>query len=148
MKYNLLIKSIETSLPKNYFRIVDLKKKNKSWNIKKIINKTGIEKIWYTKKNQTALDLAYEAGRKLLKKVDKKSIDTLIYVTQSPDYFLPSNACILQNKLKLNKSVSAFDINLGCSGFVYALSVASSMASSGMSKNILIICSDTYTKYI
>ena len=73
MKYNLLIKSIETSLPKNYFRIVDLKKKNKSWNIKKIINKTGIEKIWYTKKNQTALDLAYEAGRKLLKKVDKKS---------------------------------------------------------------------------
>tara|TARA_B100001057_G_scaffold471355_1_gene533607 strand:- start:667 stop:1644 length:978 start_codon:yes stop_codon:yes gene_type:complete len=148
LKYNLLIKSIETSLPKNYFRIVDLKKKNKSWDIKKIIDKTGIEKIWYTKKNQTALDLAYEAGRKLLKKVDKKSIDTLIYVTQSPDYFLPSNACILQNKLKLNKSVSAFDINLGCSGFVYALSVASSMVSSGMSKNILIICSDTYTKYI
>ena len=148
MKYNLLIKSIETAIPKNYLKIKDLCKKNKSWNFKKIVNKTGIEKIWYTSKSQTALDLAYEACKKILKKNNKNSIDTLIYVTQSPDYFLPTNACILQNRLKLKKSVSAFDINLGCSGFVYALSVASSLIKSGMSKKTLIVCSDTYTKYI
>ena len=148
MKYNLQIKCIETALPKNSFKISSLKKKNPTWDIKKIIEKTGIEKIWYTKKNQTALDLGFEASKKVLKKINKKSIDTLIYVTQSPEYFLPTSACILQNKLGLNNNVKAFDINLGCSGFVYALFVASSLTQNNMSKNILIVCADTYTKYI
>ena len=148
MKYNLSIKCIETALPKNNFKISSLKKKNPTWDIKKIIDKTGIEKIWYTKKNQTALDLGFEASKKVLKKINKKSIDTLIYVTQSPEYFLPTTACILQYKLGLDNNVKAFDINLGCSGFVYALFVASSLVQNNMSKNILIVCADTYTKYI
>ena len=148
MKYNLSIKCIETALPKNSFKISSLKKKNPTWDIKKIIDKTGIEKIWYTKKNQTALDLGFEASKKVLKKIDKKTIDTLIYVTQSPEYFLPSSACILQYKLGLNNNVKALDINLGCSGFVYALFVACSLVQNKMSKNILIVCADTYTKYI
>ena len=148
MIYNLSIKAIETALPKNSFKISSLKKKNPTWDIKKIIAKTDIEKIWYTRKNQTALDLAFEASKKVLKKINKESIDTLIYVTQSPEYFLPTTACILQHKLGLNNRVKAFDINLGCSGFVYALFVASSLAQNNMSKNILIVCADTYTKYI
>jgi len=148
LKYNLTIKAIETALPKNSFKISSLKKKNPTWDIKKIIDKTGIEKIWYTNKNQTALDLGFEASKKVLKKINKKSIDTLIYVTQSPEYFLPTTACILQYKLGLNNNVKAFDINLGCSGFVYALFVASSLVQNNMSKNILIVCADTYTKYI
>ena len=148
MKYNLSIKAIETALPKNSFTISSLKKKNPTWDIKKIIDKTGIEKIWYTNKKQTALDLGFEASKKVLKKINKKSIDTLIYVTQSPEYFLPTTACILQYKLGLNNNVKAFDINLGCSGFVYALFVASSLVQNNMSKNILIVCADTYTKYI
>ena len=148
MKYNLSIKCIETTLPKNNFNIAQLKKKNPTWDIKKIIDKTGIEKIWYTKKDETALDLALNASKKLIKKINKKTIDTLLYVTQSPDYFLPTNACILQNNLGLSTNVKAFDINLGCSGFVYALYVASSFVQNNMSKNILIVCADTYTKYI
>lgn len=148
MKYNLSIKIIETALPKNNIKISFLKKKNPNWDIKKIIAKTGIEKIWYTKKNQTALDLAFEASKKVLKKTNKKSIDTLIYVTQSPEYFLPTTACILQHKLGLNNNVKAFDINLGCSGFVYALFLASSLVQNNLSKNILIVCADTYSKYI
>ena len=148
MKYNLSIKAIETALPKNSFKISSLKRKNPTWNIKKIIDKTGIEKIWYTQKNQTALDLGFQASKKVLKKINKKSVDTLIYVTQSPEYFLPTTACILQHKLGLNNNTKAFDINLGCSGFVYALFVASSLVQNNMSKNILIVCADTYTKYI
>ena len=148
MKYNLTIKCIETALPKNSLRISSLKKKNPNWDINRIISKTGIEKIWYTNKNQTALDLAFKASSKVLKKIKKKSIDTLIYVTQSPDYFLPTNACILQNRLGLNTNTKAFDINLGCSGFVYAMFVASSFIQNNMSSNILIVCADTYTKFI
>ena len=148
MKYNLSIKAIETALPKNSFTISSLKKKHPTWDIKKIIDKTGIEKIWYTDKSQTALDLGFEASKKVLKKINKKTIDTLIYVTQSPEYFLPTSACILQYKLRLNNNVKSFDINLGCSGFVYALFVASSLVQNNMGKNILIVCADTYTKYI
>jgi len=148
LKYNLSIKAIETALPKNSFTISSLKKKHPTWHIKKIIDKTGIEKIWYTDKSQTALDLGFEASKKVLKKINKKTIDTLIYVTQSPEYFLPTTACILQYKLRLNNNVKSFDINLGCSGFVYALFVASSLVQNNMGKNILIVCADTYTKYI
>jgi 3-oxoacyl-[acyl-carrier-protein] synthase-3 len=148
LKYNLSIKSIETALPRNSFKISSLKKKNPTWDIEKIVEKTGIEKIWYSKKNQTALDLAYEASKKILKKNNKKLIDTILYVTQSPEYFLPSSSCILQHKLGLNKNVKALDINLGCSGFIYALFVASSLIQNKMSKNILIVCADTYTKFI
>ena len=76
------------------------------------------------------------------------NIDLLILVTQSPDYTIPTSACILQDRLNLSKNCLAFDVNLGCSGFVYALSVAGSLIDSGVAQKGLIICSDTYTKYI
>jgi len=69
-------------------------------------------------------------------------------VTQSPDYVLPTSACILQDRLGLSKKCMAFDINLGCSGFIYALSIVGSLIESGVAKKGLILCSDTYTKYI
>jgi len=84
----------------------------------------------------------------LLRDFDSESIDSLIFVTQSPDYILPTSACILQDKLNLPSHCLAFDINLGCSGFVYALSVAGSLIETGLSDNTIIICSDTYSKYI
>lgn len=146
--YNSSIKYIETYLPKNNFKISSLNKKNKNWDIKKIIDKTGIEKIWYTKNNETALDLATNASKKILKKISKDTIDTVIYVSQSPEYFLPSSSCILQYRLGLKNNVKTFDLNLGCSGFIYALSVAASFIQSEMSQKILIVCTDTYTKYI
>ena len=72
----------------------------------------------------------------------------VFFVSQSPEYALPTTACIIQDELKLNKNCAAFDINLGCSGFPYALSVVSSMLENHVCSKALIICSDTYTKYI
>ena len=92
MKYYSTIKYIETMLPKNSVKVNSLKKNNPSWNIKKIIKKTGINKIWFTKNDQTAMDLGIGAAKKVLKKFNKNSIDTLLYVTQSPEYFLPSTS--------------------------------------------------------
>ena len=148
LKFHSKIEAIETYLPKNFYLVKKFKKENKDWDVNKIISKTGIKKVWYSSKNETALDLAYKAGKKLVKKIDKSTIDTLIFVTQSPDYFLPTSACILQNKLKLNQDVKCFDINLGCSGFIYALSIAAAYIETDISKRTLIICSDTYTKFI
>ena len=115
---------------------------------KKIINKIGIETRRIADKNIYSNDLAIKSAKKLLKSVNSKSIDFLIYCTQTPDYLIPTNACVIQNTLKLKKNIGAFDINLGCSGYVYSLSIAKSLIVSGQAKNILLITSDTYSKFI
>jgi len=68
--------------------------------------------------------------------------------TQSPDYLLPSTACIVQERLRLPTSTAAFDINLGCSGYIYGLAIASSMIRTGLANRALLINSDTYSKFI
>ncbi len=126
-----------------------LERDNPDWDIQKILQKTGINQRYISSEVQTAVDLAYESGKLLLSGVlNKAEIDLLILVTQSPDYVLPSSACILQDQLGLSKSCMAFDVNLGCSGFVYALGIASSLIDSGVAHKGLILCADTYTKYI
>ncbi|SVD82937.1 uncharacterized protein METZ01_LOCUS435791, partial [marine metagenome] len=126
----------------------DLLLENPDWDMSKIVEKTGISTRSIASSSQTAVDLAFEAGIKLLKDVSsKEDIDLIILVTQSPDYVLPTSACILQNQLGLSKKCMAFDINLGCSGFVYAISVVSSLIESGVAKKGLILCSETYSKY-
>lgn len=126
-----------------------LKNDNPSWEISKIFEKTGIKNRYISDPKETSLDLAYAAGKKvLLSSGLTKSINLLILVTQSPEYFLPSGSCILQDRLGLKKEIMAFDINLGCSGYIYALSVAGSLIESKIADTALIVCSDTYTKYI
>ena len=139
------ISDIQYKLPKNKISIKKICRRN-NWNYKKTVATTGIKFIYLSNKTETALSLAIKSCNKL--KLDKSSIDGLIYVTQSPEYILPSTSCILQNKLKLKKDIIAFDINQGCSGFVQALFVAMSFLKTNKFRKILLICSDTYTKYI
>jgi 3-oxoacyl-[acyl-carrier-protein] synthase-3 len=106
----------------------DLLLDNPDWDMSKISEKTGIFSRSIASPHQTAVDLAFEAGDKLLKDISfKEDIDLIILVTQSPDYLLPTSACILQNQLGLSKNCMSFDINQGCSGFVYSLAVATSL---------------------
>jgi 3-oxoacyl-[acyl-carrier-protein] synthase III len=143
------IDSIEYYLPEKKESDKDLLLDNPDWDMSKIVEKTGISTRSIASSDQTAVDLAFEAAIKLLKGVSsKEDIDLIILVTQSPDYVLPTSACILQNQLGLSKKCMAFDINLGCSGFVYAISVASSLIESGVASKGLVLCSETYSKYI
>ena len=114
------ITSVEYFLPK---KKIDLEKlcKRYNWPYKKVIQATGIKYRYQATKNESALDLAISACKKLNFK--NKSIDALIYVTQSPEYLLPTTACIIQ-KLNLRNDILAFDINQGCSGYVYGLFTA------------------------
>lgn len=80
--------------------------------------------------------------------IDKSTIDFILLCTQSPDYFLPTTACLLQSKLDLPTSVGALDFNLGCSGYVYGLSLAKSLIFGGVAKNILLLTAETYSKFI
>jgi 3-oxoacyl-[acyl-carrier-protein] synthase III len=120
------------------------------WTVEKISKKTGIYSRPIAGNDEFASDMAIAASQKLFKdsKISPSSLDYLLYCTQSPDYFLPTTACILQDKLGLPNSVGAIDYNLGCSGYVYGLSLAKSLIISGQSSKLLLITSETYSKYI
>ena len=130
-----------------YFRpkLFNLEKIIKKKNFQKIFERTGIKKISRTGKKKSALYLAQEAAKLVIK---NHKVDGIIYVSQSPEYFLPSGACILQDRLGLPKNIFAFDVNQGCSGYIYGLCLANSLIRNSVAKNILLICSDTYSKYI
>jgi len=126
-----------------------LQRENPDWDLPKILEKTGILTRHVAGDGETAVDLAFKAGSSLLAdRADAKDSDLLILVTQSPDYVLPTSACILQDRLGLSKDCMAFDVNLGCSGFVSALSIAGGQIESGAAHKAIILCADTYLKYI
>lgn len=147
---HVYINEVEYFLPlnkENNLKFLNKIGKNKIVS-KKIINKIGIKNRRVAEKNIYSNNLAIKSAKKVLKKQNKESVDFLIYCTQTPDYLIPTNACILQDQLKLKKKIGAFDINLGCSGYVYSLSIAKSLIISGQANNILLITSDTYSKFI
>ena len=100
--------------------------------------------------NETASDLAVKAATKLFQEnnITKDDVDFLLFCTQSPDYFMPSTACIIQNRLGIPTTAGAFDYDLGCSGYVYGLAIANSFVDSGLAKNVLLLTADTISKYL
>lgn len=97
----------------------------------------------------TTSDLSYYAAEKLIADLawDKREIEALIFVSQTPDYILPATACILQDRLGLSKECYASDISLGCSGWVYGLSSVASLLSSGTIKKALLLCGDAKKRF-
>jgi 3-oxoacyl-[acyl-carrier-protein] synthase-3 len=142
------ISNIEYYLPERILNNSQLEKEFPEWNSEKIAEKIGIKQRHIAEKNQTALDLGFKAAEKLFKTFDKDEIDFLLFCTQSPDYFLPTGACILQDKLGLRKNIGALDFNLGCSGFVYGLALAKGLIQSSIAHNVLLITAETYSKHI
>ena len=138
---------ISTYFPSKVVTNNDLQLEFPNYNFEKLGKKIGIEQRHICKENQTSLDLAVMASTELFLKVDKYSIDFVIYCTQSPEYYLPTTACILQDKLGLKKC-GAFDYNLGCSGYVYGLAMAKSFIRSNLAKNILLVTAESYSRYI
>ena len=144
------IKLIEFYLPEKIETNDDLIKENPDWNIQKISSKTGIKQRHIAAIDETSLDMAVKVGNIFFEKnpKTKDEIDYLIFCTQSPDYFLPTSACIVQNKLGLNNHIGAIDVNQGCSGFVYSIGLAKGLIESKQASNVLLITSETYSKFI
>lgn len=143
---NISLDSISYHLASKKETITDLKDDNPDWDVDLIYSKTGVETRYVSSPNETALSLCIDAAKKL--EFDPNDIGACIFVSQSPDYMLPTSACIAQEKLGLNRDTAAFDINLGCSGFIYALSVAKGILSDIDQSKALLLCGDTYTKFI
>ena len=144
------IKYIDYYLPEKVLTNEDIVRQFPEWTVDKIEKKIGIKERHITVDGETASDLAVKAAESLINKnnVDKSQIDYLIFVTQSPDYHLPTTACLIQTRLGLSKQITAIDVNLGCSGFVTGLSLAKAIILSGQAKNVLLLTAETYSKYM
>lgn len=144
------ISSVDYFLPEQTLSNEDLAREFPEWSVEKIAAKTGINVRHIAGENEFASDLATGAGRKLIDAtgVSPEDIDYLIVCTQSPDFFLPTTACIVHEALGLRKTAGAVDVNLGCSGYIYSLGQAKGLIESGQVSNVLVITVDTYSKFV
>lgn len=144
------INAIAYHLPETVLSTADLAAEFPEWSVEKIDNKTGIQQRHIAAPGECASDLAVKAAEKLFASgaVTPSGVDYLLLCTQSPDYFLPTTACLIQDRLGLPTHAGALDFNLGCSGFVYGLGLAEGLIASQQASRILLITADTYSKYI
>ena len=145
-----IIKNIEYVLGSNQIKNNFFYDKYPDYNFKRFEQKVGIKKRFVCRENENIITLAIKSCNKLFKNsnIKKDEIEFLILCTQSPEYLIPTNSCIIQDKLGLKNCTGSFDFNLGCSGYVYGLSIAKGLIESGQVKNVLLVTSETYSKYI
>lgn len=142
------ISKIEYYLPQQVLTNEDLEKQFPEWSSERIQEKVGISQRHISSDSETVLDMAVQSSEKIFENYDRNKVDFILFCTQSPEYFLPTTACILQDRLGLRKNIGAIDFNLGCSGFVYGLAFAKGLIAGGIAKSILLVTSETYTKHI
>ncbi len=121
-----------------------------SWRMEQVALRTGVLERAWCDESETALDLAEAACRKVLTRMDVAAgdIDAVLFCTQSPDYVMPPNACLLQARLGLPKSTAALDFGLACSGFIYGLYLAKALIVSGAARRLLLVTAETYSKWM
>lgn len=144
------IKAISYYLPEKIVTNKELVEEFPEWSVDKVAQKVGVDSRHLATTEETAGDMAEKAARKLFTEynISPASIDFVMLCTQSPDYFLPSTACILQDRLGIPTSAGAFDYNLGCSGCIYGMAMAKGLIAAGIAKNILLLTAETYNKYL
>ena len=140
----------EVYLPDNVETNTQLQAEFPKWDMELIYSKTGIAQRHIVAAEQCASDLGVEAARRLFDRhqIDPASIDFLLFCTQTPDYPLPTTACLVQDRLGIPTSAGALDYNLGCSGFVYGLALADGLIRAESAERVLLVTAETYSKYI
>jgi 3-oxoacyl-[acyl-carrier-protein] synthase-3 len=144
------IKAISYYLPKKVLTNNELISQYPEWDVQKISRITGVYNRHIAEPDETASDMACKAAEKLFAEHDikKQDIDFIIFVTQSNDYISPSTACTIQDRLNIKKTCGAVDINQGCTGYLYGLSIARGLISSSSAQNILLLTAETTSRYI
>lgn len=139
---NVRIAGFSASVPKNTVNNLEATNISKDYDASAYVETTGVKERRIG--NLTAGDLCYKAAEQLIEDLgwEKKEVGAIIFVSQHSDYIVPATSCILQDRLGLSKQCYSLDINLGCSGWVYGLSVAISLVSSGNIEKVLLCCGD------
>lgn len=145
------IKAISYYLPEKVVTNEELVADFPEWTVEKIAAKVGVNQRHVADTDETAVDLAVKAAERLFadnESIEREDIDFVLLCTQSPDYLLPTSACIIQNRLGLRTDIGAFDFNLGCSGYIYGLAIAKGLIASGIARNVLLLTAETYNKHL
>ncbi len=143
------IRAIEYYLPDNILTNEQLATAFPEWSADKIEQKLGIVERHIAAQGETSSSMAVAAAEKLFTSgMAPEDIDYIVLCTQSPDYLLPTTACIVQDKLGIPTSAGAVDINLGCSGFVYGLGLAKGLIETDQASRVLLITSEMYSRYV
>lgn len=150
MTQRATIKAVRSFLPQNKLTNEDLAAQFGDWHANQILAKTGVAVRGVAAQDECASDLGVAAAKRLFDEgvCARDDIDFLIFCTQCPDYFTPTTACLMQDRLGLRTSCGAVDINQGCSGYIYGLALAKSMVEAGTAQTVLLVTADTYTKFI
>ncbi len=147
---NAILKAVEYFLPERVLGNDELSRDFPDWPAGKIADKTGINTRHIVSNTECSSDLAVGAAQNLFQSgvCKPEEVDFLLLCTQSPDYTLPTTACLVQDRLGLSTQCGALDFNLGCSGFIYGLGLAKGLIESGQAANVLLLTAETYSKYI
>src|SRR5579872_5057261 len=135
------LRAIEFHLPKRALSTEELARQFPDWSVEKIDAKTGIACRHTAAPEECASDLAVAAAQKLFSSgaCSPQDIDYVLLCTQSPDYFLPTTACLVQDRLGIPTTAGALDFNLGCSGFVAGLGLAKGLVETGQAARVLLL---------
>lgn len=141
---NIIIAGVAAAAPTTVVVNKDYEERLGKNVVDRVISVTGIEQYHKSARCQTASDLAYIAAEKLLteKQIDRSEIGAIVDVTESPDYIAPSTAFVLHKRLKLPQACMAFDVNLGCTGYVYGIHIACSLLQTMTQKYVLLVVGD------
>lgn len=144
------IKHCEYYLPEKIVSNEDMAIEHPEWDLEKVGSKSGVLNRHISEPSETAFDLAIKATDKLFENndIEINQISGIIFCTQSPDYIMPQNSFLIHKHYKFSQDVWSFDYSLACSGFIVGFSVARGMIETGLAENVLLITSETYSKYI
>ncbi|MBC3931220.1 3-oxoacyl-ACP synthase III family protein [Undibacterium curvum] len=147
---HVAIRGVVSAVPQGICTNQDFADRFDTQVIDEITKMTGVERRHIAGPNQTTADLAEAAASRLLSQLawSAESVDAIIFVSQTPDYRLPATACTLQHRLGLSKNCAALDVNLGCSGYVYGLWLASRLIDGLAVKRVLLLAGDTSSKLV
>lgn len=144
------IEAVDFQLPERTETSEELSRRHPDWPLDKLAERTGVRARHVAGEHECASDLAVDAAQHFFAEhgYAPGDFDFLLFCTQTPDYLLPTTACLVQERLGLPTSVGALDINLGCSGYIYALGLAKGLIETGQASRVLLITADTYSKLV
>ncbi|HSG67696.1 MAG TPA: ketoacyl-ACP synthase III, partial [Bacteroidales bacterium] len=144
------IKAVSYHLPARAVTNADLLAEFPDLKIDDLTRLTGVRTRYVAGEDETAADLAYHAGKKLFDEheISANDIDHVIFCAQGSDFITPSSACLLQDRLGVPETAGTLDINQGCTGYIYGLSVANGLVATGAAKNVLLLTSVNISELI
>ena len=144
------IKAIKSYTPTHLLTNDLLAQKYPHWDVEKIYENTGVAVRPVAAPDECTSDLGIKAAQRIFDsgECDPNLVDFLLFCTQTPDYYLPASACVIQNRLGLPTHCGAMDFNLGCSGFVYGLALAKVLIETNLANHVLLIVGDTLSKVV